>query len=140
MGPLNGERGGQMSDGGLGRVVRSLWLWNVDNGTAHAANHDDAALGLASHQVLGDGARPDVGTVDIDTPELLHTVVRVGDGVKVFGETGRSDQVVNLAVLLDDIGENGVHRIGVGHVGIVSSDLGESVYKLVLLSKMKCKC
>lgn len=69
----------------------------------------------------------EVCSIHVDAPELLDTVVRVGDGVKVFGETGRSDQVVNLAVLLDDLGEDGVYRVGVGHVGIVSSDFGQSI-------------
>lgn len=127
--PLNSERSGQVSYSSLGGVVRSLRLRDIDNSTGHTTDHDNAARRLALHQVFRNASCKKVCPIHVDTPKLLDAVVRVRDGVKVFGETGRSDQVVNLAVLLDDIGEDIVHRIGIGHVGIVSSDSGESMGK-----------
>jgi hypothetical protein len=29
---------------------------------------------------------PEIGAVDVDAPELLHAVVRVGDGIVVLSE------------------------------------------------------
>lgn len=42
-GPFNSEGRSQVSHSGLGGVVWSLGLGNVNNGTRHAANHDNAA-------------------------------------------------------------------------------------------------
>lgn len=125
--PFNSERSGQVSYSSLGGIVRSLRLGNIDNSTGHTTDHDNAARSLALHQMFRNASCKEVCSIHVDAPELLDTVVRVGDGVKIFGETSGSDQVVNLAVLLDDIGEDIVHRIGVGHVGVVSGDPGESV-------------
>ena len=127
MSPLDGQRGGEVTDTGLGGVVRSLRLGNVDDGAGHAANHDHAASGLALHEVAGDRGGKEVGAVNVDSPELTHTLDGVGDGVKVLGEAGRSDEVVNLAVLLDDVGDAGVDRGRVRDVGVMSSDLRDTL-------------
>jgi hypothetical protein len=53
-----------MSDGGLGSVVGSLSLRDVNDGGRHASDHDDAALALLNHQ-LGGLPSAEVGSVDL---------------------------------------------------------------------------
>ena len=88
MRPLDGERRGHVPDSGFGGVVGSLRLWDVDNGAAHGADHDNAAIGLALHQVLRDTDGEQPGAVDVDTPQLLHAVVWVVYGWEVLCESG----------------------------------------------------
>ena len=57
-----------MSDRSLCGVVRSLRLRDVDNGTAHGPDHDNAAGCIALHQVLGNTNSEEPGAVDIDAP------------------------------------------------------------------------
>lgn len=134
-----------MADGRLGDVVRTtlcqylvqgfidrrydylrLRLGNVDDGSRHAANQNHATGRLALHEMAGDGGSKQVCTVNIDGPQLAHAVNGIVDGLKVLGEAGGSDEVVNLAMLLDDFGDAGLDRLGVGDVGVVGGDLGDS--------------
>ena len=131
MSPLDGQTGGQMTDCSLGGVVWSLWLGHVDDRSRHATDHDHATLGLSLHEMLGDSSSEKVGAVDIDTPQLLDTVVWVADSVKVLGETSRSHEVVNLAVIANDLLDGVVNGIGVGNIGIVGCDLGDTVRRSV---------
>jgi hypothetical protein len=77
-----------MADSGLGSVVGSLGLGYVDDGATHTSDEDDATGSLALHKVTSDSSSEEVGTVDVDTPELSHTIDGVLDGVKVLGEAG----------------------------------------------------
>jgi hypothetical protein len=52
--------------------------------------------------VLGDSDSPEISTVNIDAPKLLHAIVGVRDSRVVLGESGGCDEVVDFAVLLDD--------------------------------------
>lgn len=119
MRPLDRERRGHVSDSSLSGVVGSLRLWDVDNGTAHGADHDNAAGCFALHQVLGNTNSEEPGAVDIDTPKLLHTVMWVVDSWEVLGEAGGSDKVVDLAVLCDDLVQRCGHGLWLRHVGVV---------------------
>lgn len=67
-----------------------------------------------------------VSAVNVDTPELLHAVWWVCDGIKVFGEAGRCHQVVNLAVILDNVGNDLLDRHVVGHVTVVGCDFRDA--------------
>lgn len=100
-----------------------LRLRHVDNGAAHAADEDHAALCLALHEVAGDGGGEEVGAVDVDGEQLAHAVDGVVGGVVVLGEAGRRDQVVDLAVLREDVGDARGHRVRVRHVGVVGRHL-----------------
>lgn len=51
----------------------------------------------------------------LTSPELLDAVVRVLDSVKVLAESSRGDEVVNLSVILDDLFDDGVDRVGIAH-------------------------
>lgn len=117
-----------MSDSCLSGVVRSLRLWDVDNGSGHATNHDDAARYLPLHEVLRDCHRVQVGTVNIDSPELLYAVMGVGDGIVVLGEASRCNEVVDLAVLLQDLGKRLVDRRRARDVAEMCCDLGNSMF------------
>ena len=55
----------------------------------------------------------EVGAVNIYTPELSHPVDWVRDCLKVLGETGRGHEVVDLAVLADDLRNGCIDRLGV---------------------------
>jgi hypothetical protein len=99
-----------MSDSCLGGVVWSLWLWDVDNRSGHATDHDDASWCLPLHKVLRHCDRVQIGTVDVDSPKLLYAVMRVGDGIVVLGEASRCNEVVDLAVLLQNLGKGLVDR------------------------------
>lgn len=101
-----------------------LGLRHVDDGAAHAANEDHAALCLALHEVAGDGGGEEVGAVDVDGEQLAHAVDGVVGGVVVLGEARGRDQVVDLAVLGEDVGDAGADRVRVRHVGVVGGDLG----------------
>jgi hypothetical protein len=92
-----------MAHGRLRSIVWRLRLRHVDNGAGHATDEDDAARGLALHEVLCDARGEEVGTVDVDAPQLLHPVVGVVYGIVVFGEAGRGDEGVYFAVLFYDI-------------------------------------
>jgi hypothetical protein len=109
----------------LSGVVRGLRLWHVHDCTAHAANEHDATWGLALHEMLGHPDGEEVGAIDVDTPELLHAVVWVLDGVEVLGEAGGGDQMVDLAMVLDDLSKDRVDRLWVGDICVVSSDSGD---------------
>ena len=71
-------------------------------------------------------AGEEVSAVNIDAPELLHAIWWVCDGIKILGEAGRCDKVVNLAVVFDDIGNNLLDRDMVGHVTVVGRDFGNA--------------
>lgn len=136
-----------MSDSGLGCVVRTverlartelafmamessyglrLGLGHVDDGARHAADHDDATRALALHEVASDGGGEEVGAVDVDSPELAHAINGVVDGLKVLGEASRGDEVVDLSVGSEDLGDAGLDGLGVRDVGVVGGDLGDS--------------
>ena len=81
-----------MSYCGLGGVIRGLWLWDVDDGTGHAADEDHGAGGgFALHQVLCYTCGEEVCAVYVDAPELLHAFVGVANRVEVLGEACAGD-------------------------------------------------
>lgn len=147
MRPLDSQRGGQVADTSLGGIVGTvellafqflLWVFcflkgnlrlglrDVDNGARHAANHDHAAVALALHEVAGDRGGKQVCAVDVDGPQLAHAVDGVVDGLEVLGEAGRGDEVVDLAVGGEDLGDATVDRVGVGDVGVVGRHLRDA--------------
>lgn len=101
-----------------------LGLRHVDDGAAHASDEDHAALCLALHKVAGDGGGEEVGAVDVHGEQLPHALDGVVCGVVVLGEARGRDQVVDLAVLLEDVCDAGADRVRVRHVGVVSRHLG----------------
>ena len=72
--------------------------------------------------MLRHSRRKKVCPINIDTPELLHPLVGVGDGVVVFSEASRGDQAINLAVLRNDFTKSTVDRVWGGDVTVVGSD------------------
>ena len=111
--PFDGKRRSEMANGCLGGVVGRLRLGYVDDGTRHATDHHNTPGRLALHQVLCHARSKQICAVHVHAPELLHTVVWVADGVEVFGKSRRRDEMVDLAVLCDDLGERVVNRVGV---------------------------
>lgn len=99
-------------------------LRDIDNGAAHAANKDHATLGLTLHQVTGDRGSKQVGAIHIDRKQLTHALNGVVGSLKVLAEAGAGHEVVNLAVLGEDLGDAVVDTVGVGDIGKVSSDSG----------------
>lgn len=112
-----------------------LRLRHVDDAATHAADEHHAPRGLALHEVLGDGDGEQVSAVDVDGPELAHAVDRVVDGIVVLGEAGTGDEVVDLAVLLDDLVDASLDRVGVGHVGVMGRHLGYARRPRVFLAE-----
>jgi hypothetical protein len=76
--------------------------------------------------VASDGGCEEVGAVDVDSPELAHAVDGVVDGLEVLGETGGCDEVVDLAVSCNDLGDASLDGLGVGDVGVVGGDIGNA--------------
>lgn len=132
---------------------------DVDNGTRHAADEYYATGSLAIHEVTSHTSSEEVGAVDVDAPELSHTIDGVFDGVEVLGEAGRGNEVVDLSVLVDDIREDALNRGLIADceksamfrvlseankltIAVVSGDLGHSVSAGVLvledLDKLLC--
>jgi hypothetical protein len=128
--PLNRQAGRQMADRSLRRVVWGLRLGNIDDSTRHATNHDNAPGRLPLHEVLGHSYSIQVGTVDVDPPEFLYAVMRVGDGVVVLGEASGRDEVVDLAVRLEDLGEGLVDGSWARDVAEVCRDFGDAVCRV----------
>lgn len=110
-----------------------LGLGNVDDGTRHGADEDDAAVGLALHQVAGNGGGEEVGAIHIDGPELAHALNGVAHGIEVLGEAGGCDEVVDAAVNADDVGNALVDRLRIRDVGVVSGDARQVLSLGVLL-------
>ena len=131
MSPLNSQTGSQMSNSCLCRVVRCLRLRDVDNSAGHAANEDHCSRCLPLHQMFGNCNCKQVCTIHVDAPKLADSLDRVVDGFEVLGETGRRNQVINLAVLLDDFGDDGFYGLLGGDVGIMCGDLGDPEARLV---------
>ena len=104
-----------------------MWLRYVDNSTRHGTDHDNATRSLALDKVAGNASGEEVASVNIDGPALLHTLVRVIDGIEVLCETGRRDEVVDVAVLSKDFLNGLVDRVGAADVGVVSCNLGRTV-------------
>lgn len=96
MRPFDSQTRSEMSHCSFSGIVRSLRLRHIHDCARHAANHDNASWRISLHKMLGYSHSIKIGTVDIDSPELLHTVVWVGDSIVVFGEPSRRYKVVNL--------------------------------------------
>ena len=120
--PFNSQTGRQMPNSSFGRVVGCLGLRHIDNGARHGADHDHGAFDLALHEMSSYFAGEKVGAVNVDTPELLHAVWRVCDGIEIFREAGRCNKVIYLAVVFDNIGNDLLDGHVVGHVTVVSRD------------------
>jgi hypothetical protein len=126
MSPLDGQTRCQMSYGGFGGVVRCLWLRHVDDGARHAADEDNAARRVPLHQMLRDSHGVEVGSINVDPPELLDAVVGVRDGIVVFGEPGRCHQVVDFSMLFDNLGERLADRRRTRDIAEMGCDFGHS--------------
>lgn len=68
----------------------------------------------------------EVGAVDIDSPQLSHAINWVIDGFKVLCEASGSDEMINLAMLLDNFSNAALDRFGVRHIGEVGCNSGNS--------------
>ena len=56
----------------------------------------------------------------------------VVDGWEVLGEAGGCDEVVDLAVLCDDLVQSCCHRLWLRHIGVVCGDLRDVLCARVL--------
>lgn len=92
-----------MPHSSLSSIVRRLWLRHIDNSTRHASNKDHCSWRLTFHQVFCNTNGKEVCSIHVDAPELADTVDWVVDSWEVLGETGGCDEVVNLAMLRDDL-------------------------------------
>lgn len=63
-----------------------------------------------------------VCAINIDTPKFLHAVRWVCYGIEVLGEAGRCNEVVDFAVIFDNVGHDVLDRHVVGDVAVVGSD------------------
>ena len=135
--PLHSKTRSQMSHGCLCSIVRCLRLRHIDNGARHRANHNHTTLRLALHQMPSDLASKEVGPVNVHAPEFPQPIWWVCDSVKVLGETGRRNQMVDLAVVLDDFGDRGFDRLVVRDITEMRRDLGDTIIALVRMPKGK---
>ena len=133
--PLHSKTRSQMSHGCLCSIVRCLRLRHIDNGARHRANHNHTTLRLALHQMPSDLASKEVGPVNVHAPEFPQPIWWVCDSVKVLGETGRRNQMVDLAVVLDDFGDRGFDRLVVRDITEMRRDLGDTIIALVRMPK-----
>jgi hypothetical protein len=53
--------------------------------------------------------------------------MRVGDSIVVLGEASRCNEVVHLAVLLQNLGEGLVDRCWTGDIAVMCCDLGDTM-------------
>ena len=125
MRPLDCQTSRQMSDRCFRCIVWGLWLRHVDNGTGHASYHHNASRLVPFHKMLGHPSCKQISAVDIHPPEFFHTLVRVGNGIVVFGEACGGDQMIDLAMLLDNVGQSAGDRIWIRNIRVVCRDLGD---------------
>ena len=84
-----------------------------------------SAKEVDSHQVPCHARSKQIGAVDVDAPQLPHSVDRVGDGLKVLREARGRHKIVDLAVLSNDLGDASQYAGLVGDVGVVGCDFGQ---------------
>lgn len=124
--PLDCQACAKVAHCGLCGIVWCLWLRHVDNGAGHASNHDHAARNLTFHQVLGYTDREEVCPVHVHSPQLLHPVVGVRDSVEVLSETRGCNEVVDLAVGLNDFRDGCVDRVRIRYVSVVGRNFRDA--------------
>ena len=129
--PLHSKTRSQMSHGCLCSIVRCLRLRHIDNGARHRANHNHTTLCLALHQMPSNLATEKVCPVNVHAPKLPEPIWWVCDSVEILSETGRCDQVVDLAMVLDNFGDRGFDRLIVRDIAEMRSDLGNTIIALV---------
>lgn len=100
--PLNRQTRGQMPHRRLRRIVWRLRLWHIDNSARHTANEDNTAWCLALHEMLGHTCSEQVCAVYIDTPQFLHTIVRVVNCLVILSEACGGDENVDFAMGFED--------------------------------------
>lgn len=127
MRPLNRQARSQMTNGRLSCVVRCLRLRHIDHSTRHRPNHDHAACGFTLDQVSSDSGSEEVCPIHVDSPKLLDTIERVGNGIEILGKASRGDQVVNLAMITYNFFNGRVDGVRIGDVGVVGGNLGSAV-------------
>ena len=76
-------------------------------------------------------AAKEVCPVTVHAPELPEPIWWVCDSVEVLGETGRCDQVVDLAVVLDNLGDRGFDRLMVRDIAEMRGNFGNTIIALV---------
>lgn len=135
MRPLHSQARGQMTDSRLRCVIWRLWLRHIYHSSRHGPNHHHTASRFAFHQVTSDRDRKEVCAINIDSPELPHTLDGVLDRIKILREPGRSYQMVDLAVLFDDLLNCSIDRILICHIGIVRCDFWHAA-ELLVFSKL----
>ena len=82
-------------------------------------------------------AGPEVSAIDVDAPELVQTVGWIIHGVKILSETSRGDEVIDFAVICQNLGQAGIDRFGVGNIREMGSDFGMAVKVSVYMVSMK---
>lgn len=114
-------------------------LRNIDNGARHASYEDHTSRALSFHEVAGHGCSKQICTVDVYAPEFAQAINWIVDSFKIFGESGRGDEVVNLTVGLDDLRNTRLDRVWIGNIGIVRCNiwnmLGAGIFFLKCLNE-----
>lgn len=75
--------------------------------------------------MTGYGRGKQVRAIDINSEQLAHALNGVIDCLEVLSEASRGDEVVDLAVRGQNIGQASVDTGGVRYVGVVCCDLGD---------------
>lgn len=78
------------------------------------------------------GRGEEVGTVNVHREQLAHALDGVVGRLKIFTKACAGDQVVNLAVLGQDVRNTLVDALRIGHICEMGSDLGGSVQEGIL--------
>ena len=116
--PLVGQRLRQVDAAGFGDIVRRLLLRVVRNVARHTCGDDEGAgLALAEMQTDGSGAVEGAGQIGID--DLVPSLdARVQDpGISRPARVG--DEDVNLAEILNHVGDQLLDLFVVAHVALV---------------------
>lgn len=72
-------------------------------------------------------AGPEVSAIDVDTPKLVQTVGRIINGIEILSEASRGDEVIDFAVICQNLGKAGIDRFGVGNIREMGCDFGMAV-------------
>ena len=77
--------------------------------------------------MTSDSRSEEICPIYIDAPKLLDAIERVGNGIEILSKASRGDQVVNLAVITDNLLDGRVDRVRIGDIGVMGGNLGSAV-------------
>lgn len=130
--PLIGERLGHVDAARLGDVVRGLLLWEVGNVSGHGRG-DDQRSSATLLEVSTNSLGAVEGTVQVNVDDVVPGLDGAVKDTRVGSSTSVGDEGINLAELLDHVGDELCAVLVLVDLALVGLDLDS-----VLLGQLLC--